>query len=270
MRITSLFLFNLSAFLKSQMFLLPVLYLFYLSNGLTQADYFLFQGLIVLMNVFLQIPAGYIGDKVSRRTIIIFSYIFFLGRIFLWYFFKGYWIVLFGELFYAVSKALFDAVESPYIYDVLLRHKKTHKMVRAYSKLNFALSAGTGIAALIGAWLYQTVGLQVLLITEFIFISAAILMAFKLPDIKTIRSRTISLKSSVLELGRTMLSVFQKNSYRFFILYSALLVACSHFFFWSFQPLMNAALVPVALFGVVMFVNNAMRSLCSLWTDKIL
>ena len=71
MRFQPLQLFYLSAFLKSQMFLLPVLYLFYLDNGLTTADYFLFQGLIILINVFLQVPAGFIGDKISRKYIIL-------------------------------------------------------------------------------------------------------------------------------------------------------------------------------------------------------
>ena len=112
-------LFYLSAFLKSQMFLLPVLYLFYLENGLTTADYFLFQGIIVLVNVFLQIPAGFFGDRISRKYIVLISYSLFLGRIFCWAFWKGPWIVFLGEFLYTVSKALFDTVESPYLYDML-------------------------------------------------------------------------------------------------------------------------------------------------------
>lgn len=268
MRITPLTLFNLSAFLKSQMFLLPVLYLFYLSNGLTPADYFLFQGMIVLMNVFLQIPAGYVGDYLSRKYIVIISYILFLGRIVLWGFFSGGMIVFLGELLYAVSKALFDAIESPYLFDILEKRQKSYKMLKAYSRLNFALSAGTSIAALIGAWLYETAGLTILLTTEFILVSCAVFIAIHLPNSQGTGYRHPPM--SLHTFFQTFKRLFHTTLYRAFIAYSGLLVACSHFFFWSFQPLMKAASVPVILFGIVIFINNLMRSTFSLYTEQIL
>lgn len=267
MRRTPLTLFNLSAFLKSQTFLLPVLYLFYLSNGLTSADYFLFQGLIVLMNVFLQIPAGYIGDCVPRKYLIITSYTLFLGRIVLWSFLSGATVVFLGEVLYALSKALFDAVESPYLFDILEKRQKSHKMIKAYSRLNFALSAGTGIAALSGAWLYETAGLEILLTTEFVLVSCAIFIAAHLPTTTTVQKRP---HFSLATFYQTSRHLFLAPAYRAFVCYSALLVASSHFFFWSFQPLMKAAAVPVVLFGVVIFINNLMRSLFSLYTDRLL
>lgn len=271
MKLTPLHLFYFSAFLKSQMFLLPVLYLFYLENGLTTADYFLFQGIIVLINVFLQIPAGFIGDKISRKYIVLISYTLFLGRIFLWFFLKGPWVVFAGEILYAVSKALFDTVESPYLYDMLKEKGKTHKMVKGYSKLNFALSLGTAIAALTGAWLYDTVGLKILLGTEFIFITASILMAFKLPYIQPEESQDkISVGQKFLSAFKNCITILKQTDNRYFIFYSGLLVSFSHFFFWSFQPIMKTALVPIGLFGVVMFINNMMRSFCSLLTDKLM
>ena len=266
-RIINLFYF--SAFLKSQMFLLPVLYLFYLSNGLTMADYFLFQGIVVLINVVLQIPVGFIGDKVPRKYILLTSYSLFLGRIFCWFFWKGGGIVLLGEVLYALSKALFDTIESPFLYDMLAQDKKQNKMVKAYSRLNFALSLGTALAALSGAWLFETAGLKILLGCEFVFITIAILMAVELPcvsPIKQERGQEISLRI-IIQNGLSILKNPQKGAY---IFYSGLLVAFSHFFFWSFQPMMKLAAVPIAFFGVVMFVNNMMRSFGSLLTDKLL
>ncbi|MBR6412427.1 MAG: MFS transporter [Alphaproteobacteria bacterium] len=262
-------LFYFSAFLKSQMFLLPVLFLFYQENGLSMADYFLFQGIIVLVNVMLQIPAGFVGDKIPRKYILLISYTLFLGRIFCWFFWKGMGIVLIGELLYALSKALFDTVESPILYDILSQEQKRNKMVRAYSKLNFALSLGTGIAALCGAWLYETVGLKVLLGGEFILITIAILMATQLPFILPEKCQGIY-KESLGNMIKNSISILKEPNNNSCILYSGLLVAFSHFFFWSFQPMMKLAVVPIALFGVVMFVNNMMRSFGSLLTDTLL
>ena len=266
-------LFYFSAFLKSQMFLLPVLYLFYLENGLTMADYFLFQGIIVLINVILQLFAGFIGDRIARKKILLVSYALFLGRIFCWFFWKGAFIVLLGEILYALSKALFDTIESPILYDMLAKEQKQEKMVGAYSKLNFVLSLGTAIAALSGAWLYEKIGLQILLLSEFIFISCAIFMAFKLPCIKPDKSveiRTDKPRTPIREIIANSLAVLKNKAEGPYIVYSGLMVGCSHFFFWSFQPMMKLAAVPVALFGIVMFVNNMMRSFGSLLTNKLL
>ena len=262
-------LFYFSAFFKSQMFLLPVLYLFYLSNGLTTGDYFLFQGIIVLINVCLQIPMGYIGDKIARKYILLVSYILFLGRILCWLFFKGPWIVFIGEMMYAFSKSLFDTVESPILYDMLSQENKQNKMVKAYAKLNFALSLGTAIAALSGAWLYEMIGLKVLLSSEFLLITIAIWMAAQLPCFRPEKQSNMD-KISLMQIVKNSFSILREHQSGPYILYSGILVAFSHFFFWSFQPMMKLAAVPIGLFGVVMFVNNMMRSFGSLMTSKLL
>ena len=54
-------MYNIAAFLRSQLFLLPVLLFFYQENGLTVGDFYLIQGLIVffalsLIHISLPIP----------------------------------------------------------------------------------------------------------------------------------------------------------------------------------------------------------------------
>ena len=55
-------MYNIAAFLRSQLFLLPVLLFFYQENGLTVGDFYLIQGLIVFFAFLFEIPAGYLGD----------------------------------------------------------------------------------------------------------------------------------------------------------------------------------------------------------------
>ena len=55
-------------------------------------------------------------------------------------------------------------------------------MVKAYSNFNAALYIGTGIAALLGAGLYEKFGSQVLLIAEFVIYTIAILLLLMLPN----------------------------------------------------------------------------------------
>ena len=261
----SLCIFNFSAFFKSQILLLPVLYLFYLSNGLDWSDYFLFQGIVVLINVLLQFPIGIIGNYVQRKYLILISYILFLGRVFLWIFFHGYLIVLTGEILAAISKAMFDAVESPYIYDVLKENKKEEMMKNAYGKLNFYMCLGTAIASILGTFLYGKFGLKILLGTEFIIISTAVILGLRL----SITNATSNYKFSFLKVIAATKYILNSPKYVWQIMLSGLLVAFSHFFFWSFQPLMKLAIAPLYLFGAVIFINNIIRAIASFFTDNV-
>lgn len=79
-------------------------------------------------------------------------------------------------------------------------------MVKAYSNFNAAMYIGTGIAALLGAGLYEKLGSHVLLIAEFIIYSTAILLLSFLPNAHRPAKDTIAgfkerLKNSGLRCG---------------------------------------------------------------------
>lgn len=58
---------DLACFLRSQLYLAPVLLLFYQQNGLTIADFVLFQGIFQLTGILFEIPCGYIADVISKK-----------------------------------------------------------------------------------------------------------------------------------------------------------------------------------------------------------
>ena len=63
-------MYNIAAFLRSQLFLLPVLLFFYQENGLSVGDFYLIQGLIVFFAFLFEIPAGYLGDIFPRKNVL--------------------------------------------------------------------------------------------------------------------------------------------------------------------------------------------------------
>lgn len=138
-------MYNIAAFLRSQLFLLPVLLFFYQENGLTVGDFYLIQGLIVFFAFLFEIPAGYLGDIFPRKYILITAYALFLGRLFLWIFFRGFEIILIGEFLYACSKACFDSVSSSFIYDILKRTTKRPKWSKPIQTLTLPCISGPGL-----------------------------------------------------------------------------------------------------------------------------
>lgn len=261
-------LLNWSVFFQTQIFMLPIMLLFYESNGLTKGDYFLFQGIFSIAALCFEVPAGYIADWISRKKVLILSYALFLLRLVLWYFLGGYWIVLIGELLYAASKAFFSGIADGYIYDLLKSKGQTTRMLKRYGRMNFFMSAGTAIASLFGAMLYQQYGVMTLIVIEIIFNSIAIGMIFFLPDVPSERTETLSVKEKYHDLFKIAKSALTNEKIKYYIGYSAMVVAASMIFVWSFQPLMQISGIPVALFGVVYFINHAFRAGASYMLEK--
>ena len=226
-------MYNIAAFLRSQLFLLPVLLFFYQENGLSVGDFYLIQGLI---------PAGYLGDIFPRKYILIAAYALFLARLFLWIFFRGFEIILIGEFLYSCSKACFDSVSSSFIYDILKKNKEEQKMVKAYSNFNASMYIGTGIAALLGAGLYEKLGSHVLLISEFVIYSTAILLLSFLPNAhKPVKGVVMGIKERLKKFYVAVRYILKSRKYCYLVLFSGFMVGVSHFFFWSFQPLMKSS-----------------------------
>lgn len=268
-------LLNWSVFFQTQIFMLPVMLLFYQSNGLTKGDYFLFQGIFSIAALCFEVPAGYIADWISRKKVLILSYALFLLRLFLWYFLANsqnisfnYWIILIGELLYALSKAFFSGIADGYIYDLLKSRGQTTRMLKRYGRMNFFMSAGTAIASLLGALLYEKYGIMTLIVIEIIFNSIALGMLFFLPDVPSARTETLTVKEKYHDLFKIAGSALTNEKIKYYIGYSAMAVAASMIFVWSFQPLMQIAGIPVALFGVIYFINHAFRALAGYCLDK--
>ncbi len=269
-------IFNWAAFLQTQIFMLPVLLFFYQENGLTQGDYFLFQGIFSIAALLFEIPAGYLGDIFPRKNILILSYSLFVVRLLLWLFWGGYWIVLAGEILYAASKACYSGVADGYIYDYLKSRGKTRDMLKRYGRLNFFMSVGTAIASVSGAMLYAAFnesGLPafvILISIELVFNTASVLMLCLLPKVPPVHRNKMTIKEKYLELFSITGRALKNRQIRWYMLYSGMLAASTMVFVWGFQPLMKAALIPVGLFGVIYGVNHGVRALSSVFLHKLL
>ena len=112
--------YNLALFLRAAILLSPVMLLFYQENGLSVQDLFFFQGIFYLTSIIMEFPAGYLSDLISRKQVMLISFVIFLGINFMWLFGHGYFVILLGEILFGVSKVLMDNAVSGYLYDYLI------------------------------------------------------------------------------------------------------------------------------------------------------
>lgn len=282
MQTNALKIFNWSTFLQTQIFMLPVVLLFYQQNGLSVGDYFLFQGIFSITALLFEVPAGYIGDIFPRKNILILSYGLFLCRLVLWLFFAGYgyWIILAGEVLYSASKSFYAGVADGYVFDYLKAHGKTSEMLKQYGRLNCFMSAGTALSSLLGAYFYQYLsrwsmaacgkdyGFLILIVIEIVYNTAAIALLFCLPKVPSVKKKIKSISEKYKDLFHITKNAFSNPDIKYHMFYSGLIAGTTMVFVWSFQPLMKSALVPVGLFGVIYFINHLVRALASYFLHK--
>ena len=218
----------------------------------------------------MEIPIGYISDTINRKNVLIISFSVYLFVVLLWLSFKGYWIILIGEILYAISKVMRDNASSGYLYDYLKSTNRHQTMTKQYGYLNFFLSIGTTVAALIGTYLYVHYGSHFILIVEAIIISLSIVLLNSLPKCFHNNKKHIdNIKERINFFTNTAKNIYKNKAIMNYIYYSGLLTSFSVLFALSFQPLMQNAMFPIALFGIAAFLNHGTRAGVSVLTGKI-
>ncbi|MBQ4471772.1 MAG: MFS transporter [Alphaproteobacteria bacterium] len=254
--------------MRGQVFILPVLYLFYQKNGLSLSDFFYFQGIAIFVSLLFYVPAGYLGDIFSKKKVLILSMLFALTRAVLWISFSGYWIVLAGEIAYALSRPFFSGIVDSYMYDYLQTHDHQQKMVQNYGRLNFYMSLSSAVSALIGPFFLKDFSINFLIALEIIFIFFNMIFLTLLPETPVFNNR-----GALIMRYQRVFSVFRFVASRrnLFVpmLYSGLFSATTILLVWCFQPLMVFSLIPVVLFGVISFINHSCRALLSCLSHRI-
>ena len=263
-------LLNLSVFLKSHMFLLPVLYLFYSASGITLGDFFLLQGLSALTCLLLDVPMGYVADRVSKKKILIFSGLVLILRFLLLYLWPTKAVIFLGEFLYAFVIVSFVGTGDSYIYELLKTQNKTTAMLKRYGRLYFWISLGTSISSLSGAWLFNLYGADTVILLTILFSSVSTLLLFFIPDITCFEKKSDTLGEKYLSLLKSIKKAMQNPEFVNLVVYSAFLTAAYQIFMWSMQPVMKLATVPVFLFGVIFFLNHIARASGSFFAHSIL
>ncbi len=264
-------LINIVAFLQ-QRYMLPIVFLFYLHNGLTIGDFIFFQSIFYMVSLVAEIPTGYIADMFSRKKIMLLASFLYIFRLLCWIFAKGYWPVLMGEIFFGLSKSFSHGVADSYIYDYLQNKNETQKMLKRFGKYNFYLCLASAIGGILGAYIYQEFdSFRLLLMIELILNIVSVLLILALPDIACVKiDKAMSFSVHVKAFFNAFKTVVYNNNICVFIIYSAILTGISNLFAWNFQPMMKAVQIPIILFGVLHFINHTLRGTFSLFSKKII
>ena len=128
---------------------MPIIVLFYKSNGMSMQDIFTLQAVYSFTLMALEIPTGYFADNAGRRTSILLGSLLGFGGYLIYSFSFGFWEFVVAETILGVGMSLVSGADSAMLYDSLMSAGKSGNYTKYEGRItsigNFA-EAAAGIA----------------------------------------------------------------------------------------------------------------------------
>ncbi|MDR3208412.1 MAG: MFS transporter [Rickettsiales bacterium] len=249
--------------------ILPVIVLVYQGKGVTLGEFFLIQGLFSVVAFLFEIPSGYLSDVFSRKKILVLGGLIQLAAMTWLIWAEGFWGVMAVEAMLGVASALFSGTKEAYVFDLLKRMKRENQYVKENGSVQTFTRAGTTIGTLVGGAIYAFSG-SLLLAIEALSVLMAVGMLVWLPELREVRRKVAPESSPIKDCLAVVKMSVRHPEIKWLMIFPALYGGFTKLLMWVMQPMMEAALVPVALFGLFMGLNQGFRALFSKIAHRLL
>ncbi|MCX6280695.1 MAG: MFS transporter [Bacteroidetes bacterium] len=260
---TSLYLVKVAKWMNLVM---PIIVLFYKSNGMSMQDIFTLQAVYSFTLMVLEIPTGYFADTAGRRTSILLGSVFGFGGYLIYSISSGFWQFALAETILGCGMSLVSGADSAMLYDSLKSVGKSAKYTRYEGRItsigNFAEAAAGIIGGLLAVASLRTpyyfqAGVA------FIAIPAALFL--KDPPVHGhIRKPGVR---DVIKIVRKVLHGDRKLTWN--TIFSAVTGASTLTMAWFAQPYFHRVGLPISVYGVAWAVLNLSVGLTAIIAWKV-
>ena len=266
---SALALLKWSEFFVYFMPMIPVIVLIYQGKGITLGEFFLIQGLFRIVSFLSEIPSGYISDVFSRKkTLLIGAAIHFAALTWvIWA--DGFYEILLVEVALGVAAALFTGTKEAYTFDLLKRMKRENQYVKESGSLSMFHQMGSFMATLAGGALFA-ISADLVLAVEAVFAFIAIPMCMLLPELSEVKRGAAAVKNPLRDCFALVKMSVKHPEIKWLMIFPGIYAAPTIILYWILQPMMEASLVPAALFGLFVGINMGSRALFSKIAHRLL
>lgn len=245
---------------------MPVIVLFYNSNGMTMKDIFLLQSVYSVTLMCLEIPTGYFADIAGRKTSLMIGSFFGFGGYLIYASSGGFWQFVIAETILGIGQSLISGADSALLYDTLAAKKLTGNYVKLEGRITSIGNFAEAIAGVIGG-LLAVISLR----TPFVIQSCVAFMA--IPAAFSLREPPVHVLArkpgigDVLQIVRNTLFVDRKL--RWNTLFSSIIGASTLTMAWFAQPYFKSVHLPLTWYGITWGVLNLSVGIAALWAWKV-
>jgi len=245
---------------------MPIIVLFYRSNGLSMQDIFILQSVYSVSLMLLEIPTGYFADTAGRKTSIMFGAAMGFTGYLMYSFSFGFWQFVIAEILLGISQSLVSGADSAMLYDTLYVAGKQDKYSRIEGRITSIGNFGEAIAGIIGGAL-AILSLRTPYIVQTFIAFMALPAAMLLKEPPTLIKR---IKPTLNEVIAIFKSVIYKNpKLKWNTLFSAFTGAATLTMAWFAQPYFSEIRLPQSWYGVAWAFLNLVVGLAALSAWKV-
>ncbi|MCP4721955.1 MAG: MFS transporter, partial [Desulfobacteraceae bacterium] len=261
--IVRLYVIKLSKWL---MLTMPIVFLFYMENGLSTRDLFMLKAVYSFSIVILEVPSGYFGDIWGRKcSLVLGSVLGFVGFA-LYCVSTGFWGFLICEVILGIGQSFISGSDSALLYDTLEEAKKEKDYLKIEGRLisagNFAEAVAAPLGVLIAAMSLRT-PFYFQTVVAFTAIPAALTLIE--PGQRGVRGKP-GFQQIFKIIGFAMV---EHRGLQSTIIYSSVIGTATLTMAWFVQPYFVLLSLPLAFYGVVIPLLNLTAGFVSMQAYKV-
>lgn len=247
--------------LKCFLLIMPIVVLFFQENGLTLSQVMFLQGIYSLTIACMEIPSGFLADRLGRKKTLIFGAVFsFFGFVII-SISHHFWPFLLGELILGIGASFISGADSALLYDSLIESKKKELYTKVEGRTHGIGNFSEALAGICGG-LLADISLRLPWTTQALV--AGLIIPFTLalvePNIHRSRNDTWRLKS-IWQV--VTFSLKENQLLKWLIIFSSIIGVATLSLAWFTQPYFKSIDMPIKYFGVAWAILNLSTGLSS-------
>ncbi len=227
--------------------IVPVLILYYTTNGLNLTQIFTIQAAFHLAVLLLEVPSGYLADVVGRKKTLVFGAIFFPLGLAVYTVGRSFAAFICAEVVLAVSVSMRSGCDSAMLFDSLRQLGRQGEYKRFEGRCALFSRTGTAVSSLAG-------GLLAMLFLRLPFLvnvaSALFMPALAISLVEPEREQRRS-KNPMLDILHICRYCLRQPHIRPVILFCGMLMASQLTALWAYFLLYRELGIGVGWFGVL-------------------
>lgn len=244
---------------------MPVVVLFYQSNGMGMQEIFVLKAIYSIAIVAMEIPSGWMADVWGRKKTLILGSFLGAAGFFAYSFSYGFWAFVVAEIILGVGHSFVSGADSALLYDSLKADNQTQKYVKQEGRITSFGNFAEAIAGIVGGFL-AAISLRTPFYAQFVAAAIAIPAALTLIEPKIQTTEHIhSIKKLAQNIRKTLTD---NHNLRISILLSAVTGTATLTFAWLVQPFFMEIGLPVEMFGIFWTALNLSVGVSSLFAYK--
>ncbi len=167
---------------KWLMLIMPVITLFYNSNGLKEFDIYLLQAIYSLSVAILEIPSGYAADLIGRKKTILYGTILAAVGYLIYSLNSSFYGFLIAEIVLGIGGSFVSGADSALLFDTLNQADLKEKYLFFEGKITALGNAAETLAAIFGGMVAVLAGYRAVYIVQTVIAASAIPAALLLVE----------------------------------------------------------------------------------------